>query len=147
PLAEAWSEPLLAADRRSAMNGPPAGMVTFLLTDVEGSTRLWEASPDRMQAALARHDRIVRQTIEEHGGTVFKALGDSFYAAFTDPLAAVQAALAVQRALQDGVVEYWSAGAGAREVGGGTSGPQYSNTPSLQYSAPLRVRIALHTGE
>src|SRR3712207_4378387 len=73
-----------------------------------------------MQAALARHDAILRQAIEEHGGVVFKTVGDAFYATFPTARDALQAALAAQHALQQ---ERWSTEAGA-----------------------LRVRMALHTG-
>jgi len=61
----------------------PSGTLTFLLTDIEGSTRLWQDAPDAMQIALARHDVILRQGIETHGGRVFKTAGDAFFAAFT----------------------------------------------------------------
>jgi len=77
----------------------PTGTLTFLLTDIEGSTRLWQVAPDAMQAALARHDVILRQGIETHGGHVFKTAGDAFFAAFTTPWLALDAALAMQQAL------------------------------------------------
>src|SRR3712207_89605 len=60
----------------------PTGTVTFLFTDIEGSTTRWERQPQIMQAALARHDAILREAIEEHGGVVFKTVGDAFYAVF-----------------------------------------------------------------
>jgi len=63
----------------------PSGTLTFLLTDIEGSTRLWEDTPEAMQIALARHDVILRQGIESHGGHVFKTVGDAFFAAFITP--------------------------------------------------------------
>ena len=97
----------------------PSGTLTFLLTDIEGSTRLWQVAPDAMQAALARHDVILRQGIETHGGHVFKTAGDAFFAAFTTPWLALDAALAMQQALQ---AEAWP--------------PQ----------SPIRVRMALHSG-
>ena len=97
----------------------PTGTLTFLLTDIEGSTRLWQAAPDAMQVALARHDVILRQGIEAHGGHVFKTAGDAFFAAFTTPWLALDAALAMQQALQ---AEAWP--------------PQ----------SPIRVRMALHSG-
>src|SRR5580704_10330734 len=62
--------------------GRPSGTVTFLFTDVEGSTRLWQAAPDAMRRALERHDGIVRDGIESHGGYVFATGGDGFGAAF-----------------------------------------------------------------
>ncbi len=78
----------------------PTGKVTFLFTDVEGSTRLWEEQPDEMAAALARHDEILTTAIEGHGGYVFTTAGDSFSAAFQSALAAVLAALGIQQAMQ-----------------------------------------------
>jgi len=98
---------------------PPSGAVTFLFTDIAGSSALWEQQPDAMHIALARHDTLLRQAIERHAGHVFKTVGDSFSAAFRTPAAALAAARAAQHALQ---LEQWST------------------------SAPLRVRMALHTG-
>jgi TolB-like protein/class 3 adenylate cyclase/tetratricopeptide (TPR) repeat protein len=97
----------------------PSGTLTFLVTDIEGSTRLWQDAPEAMQIALARHDVILRQGIETHGGHVFKTAGDAFFAAFTTPWLALDAALAMQQALQ---AETWP--------------PQ----------SPIRVRMALHSG-
>src|SRR5229473_848987 len=97
----------------------PRGTVTFLFTDIESSTRLWEQHPEAMQHALARHDLLLRQAIEAHGGHVFKTVGDQFCAAFASAPEALAAALAAQQAVQ---TEPW---------------PQ---------TGPLRVRIALHTG-
>jgi class 3 adenylate cyclase len=54
----------------------PSGVMTFLFTDVEGSTRRWEADPDGMRAALATHDAVLRAAIEAHGGVMFKHTGD-----------------------------------------------------------------------
>src|SRR5262249_3077781 len=85
----------------------------------EGSTRRWEQQPEAMQAALARHDALLRAAIEGHGGYVFKTIGDAFCATFETAQAALAATLAAQRALD---AEPWGA------VG------------------PLRVRMALHTG-
>ena len=75
--------------------GPPSGTVTFLFTDIEGSTRLWESAPDAMRAALARHDAVLRDAIEACGGYVFATGGDGFAAAFAragDALAAAEQA-------------------------------------------------------
>jgi class 3 adenylate cyclase len=96
--------------------------VTFLLSDIEGSTALWEQAPEAMRQALARHDALLRPTIEAHHGVIVKsrAGGDSVFAAFARASDAVAAAVAIQRSLRD---ETWA-------------------TPT-----PLRVRIALHTGE
>jgi len=64
------------------MTKQPTGTVTFLFTDIEGSTKLWEHHPEAMQKALARHDELLRQIIATHKGYVFKTVGDAFYAAF-----------------------------------------------------------------
>src|SRR5947208_465646 len=97
----------------------PTGIVTFLFTDIEGSTRLWEQQPEAMRAALAGHDALLRAAIEAHGGQIFKTVGDQFCAAFAAAPDALAAALEAQRAL---AAETFAA------VG------------------PLRVRMALHTG-
>ncbi|HKH38771.1 MAG TPA: adenylate/guanylate cyclase domain-containing protein, partial [Rubrobacter sp.] len=81
------------------MVAPPSGTVTFLFTDIEGSSRMWEESPATMRAALARHDEILRSVIEAHGGHVFKTVGDAFCAAFSTAPEALEVALAAQRAL------------------------------------------------
>jgi class 3 adenylate cyclase len=78
----------------------PSGVVTFLFTDVEGSTRRWEADADGMRAALAVHDEVLRTAIEAHGGWVFKHTGDGVCAAFASPRSAVDAAVAAQRELE-----------------------------------------------
>jgi class 3 adenylate cyclase len=101
------------------MVGLPTGTVTFLFTDIEGSTVRWEQHPQRMPATLARHDIILRDAIEAHQGAVFRTVGDAFCAAFAHAPAAVAAALAAQRALY---AEDWGAG------------------------GALRVRMAVHTG-
>ena len=100
----------------------PAGTVTFLLTDIEGSTRLWETVPEAMEVALERHNRLVTAVIDDHGGVVVtpRGEGDSFFAAFPSAVAAVEAAGACQLRLAS---EAWPAG------------------------AALRVRMGLHTGE
>lgn len=73
--------------------------MTFLFTDVEGSTRRWEADADAMRVALAAHDDALRKAIEEHRGWLFKHTGDGVCAAFASPRAAVDAAVAAQRTL------------------------------------------------
>ena len=78
----------------------PSGVVTFLFTDVEGSTRRWEADADGMRAALAAHDEVLRRAIEAHGGFLFSHTGDGVCAAFASPKSAVDAAVAAQRALE-----------------------------------------------
>jgi hypothetical protein len=94
--------------------------VTFLFTDIEGSTRLWEAAPDAMRSALARHDEIVRSAIEARGGYVFSTGGDGFAAAFARAGDALAAAAEAQSGL-------------AREP--------------WPEAAPVLVRMGLHTGE
>jgi hypothetical protein len=74
--------------------------VTFLFTDIEGSTRRWEADADQMRAALAAHDEVLRKAIESHGGWLFKHTGDGVCAAFASPRSAVDAAIAAQLALE-----------------------------------------------
>jgi class 3 adenylate cyclase len=99
---------------------PPSGTVTFLLTDLEGSTRLWEQNPDAMKGAMVRHDEILEKTIAAHQGHVFARMGDGMAAAFATVRDAVAAAAAFQQAL---AAEPW-----------GTA-------------RPLRARVGLHTDE
>jgi predicted ATPase/class 3 adenylate cyclase len=99
---------------------PPSGTVTFLLTDLEGSTRLWEQDPDAMKAAMARHDELLEKAIQANRGFVFARMGDGIAAAFATAGDAASAAASIQRALAD---EEWG-------------------TPH-----PLRARIGLHTDE
>jgi predicted ATPase len=74
--------------------------VTFLFTDVEGSTRRWESDADAMRAALAAHDEVLRSAIQAHGGVMFKHTGDGVCAAFASPRGAVDTAVAAQRSLE-----------------------------------------------
>ncbi len=97
----------------------PTGTVTFLFTDIEGSTSMWENYPTQMEAALARHDEILRTAVEARGGYVFKTVGDAFCAAFSTAKEGLEATLAAQRAF---FAEEWDE------------------------NAALRVRMALHTG-
>ena len=76
-------------------------VVTFLFTDIEGSTRLWEAHPAAMEVALARHDELLRVAIEGEGGVVFKTVGDAFCATFPAVSDSVRGAAAAQRALTE----------------------------------------------
>ena len=78
----------------------PSGVVTFLFTDVEGSTRRWEADADGMRVALVVHDKVLRTAIEAHDGFLFSHTGDGFVAAFASPMSAVNAAIDAQRELQ-----------------------------------------------
>jgi predicted ATPase len=82
------------------MTVPPSGVVTFLFTDVEGSTRRWESDAQAMRAALVVHDKVLRSAIEAHGGWLFKHTGDGVCAAFASPRSAVDAAGTAQRALE-----------------------------------------------
>jgi predicted ATPase/class 3 adenylate cyclase len=84
----------------SAEVSAPSGVVTFLFTDVEGSTRRWEADAEGMRAALAAHDDVLRKAVEAQGGWLFKHTGDGVCAAFASPRSAVDAAVAAQRALE-----------------------------------------------
>ena len=77
----------------------PSGVVTFLFTDIEGSTRRWEADAAAMRAALMAHDEVLRSSIEAHDGFLFSHTGDGVVAAFASPRSAVDAAVAAQRAL------------------------------------------------
>src|SRR5438034_762024 len=97
--------------------------VTFLFTDIEGSTRLWEENPDAMRLALARHDVILRAAIETNGGVVFKTVGDAFCAVFPTATQAVDAALIGQQHLLA------------------------DSSTALQRHLGLKVRMALHSGE
>jgi formylglycine-generating enzyme required for sulfatase activity/class 3 adenylate cyclase len=106
------------------MPQPATGILTFLFTDIEGSTARWDTQREAMAAALVRHDTLLRGAIEGRGGTVFKTVGDAFCAVFGDAEAALGAALDAQRAL---AAEAWSA-----------FGTEF---------ADLRVRMGLHTGK
>jgi predicted ATPase/class 3 adenylate cyclase len=98
----------------------PTGTVTFLFTDIEDSTGLLTALSDRYPALLARHNALLREAFERHGGVEVMTEGDAFFVVFSNPVAAVRAAGDAQRALR---AEQWPEG---REV---------------------RVRMGLHTGE
>jgi predicted ATPase/class 3 adenylate cyclase len=91
-----WHHTRVSADAGSL----PSGIVTFLFTDVEGSTRRWEADPDAMRAAIAAHDQVLRHAIDAHGGWLFKHTGDGVCAAFASPRSAVDAAVDAQLALE-----------------------------------------------
>ena len=84
------------------MSNLPAGTLTFLFTDIEGSTRLWEADPDWMRTALAHHDQAIETGVHSHGGTVFKHTGDGICAVFVTPEQAIAGAVAAQRGLAKG---------------------------------------------
>lgn len=97
----------------------PKGTVTFLFTDIEGSTQIWERQPEAMQRAHARHETIIRKAMAACGGYVYKMVGDGFQIAFSTAPDALEAALLAQRAL---TAESW------------------------ETTDPLKVRMALHTG-
>ena len=78
-----------------------SAVATFLFTDIQGSTRLWEQEPERMRAALARHDAIARDAVGSHQGRVVKMTGDGMHAVFDDPLDAVRATILMQCALSE----------------------------------------------
>ncbi len=82
------------------MAARPSGTVTFLFTDIEGSTLLWEADQKQMRSALEQHDRLVRDAVESRGGYVFSTAGDAFSVAFQTAASAIDAALSSQLALQ-----------------------------------------------
>jgi len=111
--------PAPSQDATELSQQPPSGTVTFLFSDIAGSTQLWEQHPQAMPAALARHDAILKQSVAAHGGVIVKMRGDGVHAAFARATDAVRAALAAQRRLH---TTDWSA------------------------AGPLHVRMALHTG-
>jgi predicted ATPase/class 3 adenylate cyclase len=98
----------------------PEGVVTFLFTDIEGSTRLLQENEETFKTALARHNALLSEAIEQHRGHVFETVGDAYYAVFAHAVDAVGAAIAAQAALGE---ETWST------------------------RAPIRARVALHTGD
>ena len=83
-----------------SVGGPPSGVVTFLFTDIEGSTRRWEADADAMRASLLAHDKVLRTAIEDNNGFLFSHTGDGVVAAFGSPISAVNAAIDAQLELQ-----------------------------------------------
>ncbi len=112
------ASPILAAGHLGAR--PAAQTLTFLFTDIEGSTGLWEQFPDAMPASLAQHDRILRNAVEHAGGRVIKTTGDGIMAVFGGAGDGLVASLHAQLGLQR---ESWSV------------------------TGPLRVRMGLHVGE
>jgi predicted ATPase/class 3 adenylate cyclase len=98
---------------------PPTGTVTFLFTDIEGSTKLWEQHPGAMKSNLGRHDALLRAAIQRNAGYVFKTVGDAFCVAFPTALQGLRAAIESQESLAQ---EDWGA-------------------------TPIKVRMGIHTGE
>jgi len=80
------------------VNTLPSGTVTFLFTDIEGSTQLWEKYPEAMRAALARHDYLLHSAIETNYGNVIETTGDGMYAVFATAVDGVDAVVASQHA-------------------------------------------------
>ena len=85
----------------TATRALPSGTVTFLFTDIEGSTKRWETHGDLMRIAVERHDSLLRTLFERHGGYVFKTVGDAFCVAFTGAPDAIAAAVEAQRAIAE----------------------------------------------
>jgi predicted ATPase/class 3 adenylate cyclase len=85
----------------------PTGLVTFVFTDIEGSTRLLKRNPDQAAVLFRRHDELLREQWAAHGGHEVNTEGDSFFVAFSDPMDALGACASVQRALAD---EPWPGG-------------------------------------
>src|SRR5260221_1271900 len=111
------------------MTNLPAGTVTFLFTDIEGSTKLWEQYPEAMKDALAKHDLILKEAIELNKGHVIKTTGDGIHAVFTTAIDAINASIEAQRRLQTS--EFFA------KHPDGVKDSEVS----------LRARIGLHTGE
>jgi len=109
----------------------PTGTVTIVFTDIEGSTALWEQFPVAMQAALARHDRLLRHAIGSFGGCIVKTTGDGVLAVFAAAADALAACVAAQRALQ------------APEADASDPEPAASDA---RMPVSLKVRMGLHTG-
>ena len=109
----------------------PTGTVTFLFTDIEGSTALWEQYPDAMQVALAHHDSVLHHAIESSGGCVVKTTGDGVFAVFGAAADALAACLAAQRALQTPDADTPRPAPAASEI-----------RPPIA----IKVRMGLHTG-
>jgi class 3 adenylate cyclase len=99
----------------------PTGTVTFLFTDIGGSTRRWEEHRDAMGVALAHHDAVLEDAITDQGGVVFSKMGDGMAAAFTSPHEAIAAVLVAQLNL--------------------------ANSTWPEETGPLRLRMGVHTGE
>src|SRR5512142_836804 len=120
------------------MNNIPSGTVTFLFTDVEGSTQLARQHPDAMPLALARHHALLHEAITAHHGYVFLIVGDEFEVAFPTATDALAAALAAQRTLRQ---EF---GTQPTEVGDRI--PSASNLQPPTSNIHIHVRMGVHTG-
>ena len=135
------------------MSTVPTGTVSFLFTDIEGSTRLWQLHPEAMKAALARHHMLLQQAIEANGGYVFQIIGDAFCAAFHTGSESVAAALAAQRAL---TAEQWGQAGpilvrllrnedGAVELRVADRGGGFSGDIDLAHPASLGLKVIVST--
>src|SRR5437588_3756044 len=119
----------------------PTGTVTFLFTDVEGSTQLWEHHHDWMEGAHRRHEAILREAIAAHGGWAYKQIGDAFQAAFQTAPQALAAAVQAQQML---AAEELSAG--SAQLSALEPDPANSKLNTQHSKLAIRVRMALHTG-
>ena len=114
-----WRVSPASEDELEDLSNPKTHLATFLFTDIEGSTKLWESIPEKMKVALPRHHAILQEAISSNGGNAFQIVGDAFCAVFPTASSAVSAAVTAQRTLYQ---EQW-------------------NLPS-----PIRVRMGIHTG-
>ena len=117
PWVNQMTSPSIYSGRRL-----PTGTVTFLFTDIENSTQLWEQQPEAMKTALAQHDDTLKQAIESNDGRVIKTTGDGFHAVFSTAIDAANAALDAQKVFQ-------------------------TSEAFKTLEVSLRVRMGLHTGE
>ena len=101
------------------MNGS-SSYSTFLFTDIEGSTSMWERQPEQMATAIARHDALLDKAVRSHRGRVIKTTGDGIHATFADAMDALDAVIAMQISLAD---------------------------PAATAGLTLRVRCGLHAGD
>jgi len=114
-----WRVSPTSEDELEDLSNPKIHLATFLFTDIEGSTKLWDNTPEKMKSALQRHHAILQEAISSNGGAAFQIVGDAFCAAFPTASSAISAALIAQRVLYQ---EQW-------------------DTPF-----PIRVRMGIHTG-
>jgi predicted ATPase/class 3 adenylate cyclase len=120
------------------MNALPSGIVTFLFTDIEGSTSLWEKHPEAMKSALAKHDSILKSAVESNHGYVIKTTGDGVHAVFEKAADAANAAIGAQLSLKSLILD----NSDVASIQAGKSAQPYSTT-----NMQVKVRMGLHTGE
>lgn len=118
------------------MDKKPTGLVTFLFTDIEGSTKLAQEFPDSLQKAIDRHHSIMTDAIEENRGFVFENVGDAFCAAFQDPLDALRAAVKAQRDL---ACEDWEVTAIKSRIGIHTGKAEWNDKKYMGYITMART--------